>query len=167
MAAGEARAAPTPHTPTRGRAVRGAAGPQGRGRAGGGLAAATAGQLTPAAPAEEGEAGRRARFPVRPRGLLGGAGVALSFCYVAVPLPSPAEGRGPSSPFAEAKHPPAHRRSAQPPAPVLTVRLASGPGRAEGPLPAAPPPRAHLIAVGGASSGLFRFLLRLEPSVSC
>lgn len=101
----------------------------GPGRAG--FAAATAGQLTPAAPAEEGEAGRRARFPVRPRCLLGG-GVALSFCYVAAPLPSLAEGRGPSSPFAEAKHPPAHRHSARPPAPVLTVRLASGPGRAEG-----------------------------------
>lgn len=32
-------------------------------------------------------------------------GLALSFCYVAVLLPSPAEGRGQPSPFSEAKHP--------------------------------------------------------------
>lgn len=111
------------------------AGTAGPGR--GGRAAATAGQLTPAEPAEG---------LTSPSGPGAYWGLALSFCYVAVPLPSPAEGRGQSSPFAEAKQPPPHLSSAQSPALVLTVPLASGPGRAGWPLPASPALARHALA---------------------
>ena len=132
-----------PHTPSPGQAARWVAGVRGRWGAGsagpgrGGRAAATASQLTPAEPAEG---------LTSPSGPGAYWGLALNFCYVAVPLPSPAEGRGQSSPFAEAKQPPLHLSSAQSPALVLTVPLASGPGRAGWPLPASPALALHALA---------------------